>query len=188
MPWHTALYPGTYLTEQGSVCQYGTKLKTLLIIVLDTKVCNFDLYRPPDTSGTYRSVRLLIHGPPATGRYRQNRPSVVNFGCRRPTEREIFRRRSIEGEIDRRQSIEREIDRQQSIEGEKGKKKKKKRRKKKRRRRTYFPHDVLARAPSLPSPASAFFPTRGDGTSPHTGRKIEATTTQAKSNETSTGT
>ncbi|RWW51054.1 hypothetical protein BHE74_00042634 [Ensete ventricosum] len=49
-----------------------------------------------------------------------------------------------------------------SIEGEKGKKKRKRRKKKKRRRRTYFSHDVLARAPSPPSPASAFSPARGD--------------------------
>ncbi|RWW82835.1 hypothetical protein BHE74_00008684 [Ensete ventricosum] len=78
---------------------------------------------------TYRSTRLLVHGLPATGQYRQNQPLAVDFD----------RRRSIEGEIDRRQSIE----------GEKGKKKKRKRRKKNKRRRrkkkTSFPSAVLAR-------------------------------------------
>ncbi|RZS12605.1 hypothetical protein BHM03_00044072 [Ensete ventricosum] len=74
---------------------------------------------------TYRSARLLVRGPPATGRYRQNRPppkSTVGgrFGHRR------------------------------SIEGEKGKKKKRKRRKKKKRRRR-IPRTVLARMPSLPA-------------------------------------
>ncbi|RRT78813.1 hypothetical protein B296_00013261, partial [Ensete ventricosum] len=49
----------------------------------------------------YRSARLPVRGPSTTGRYRQNRSSVIDFGRRR------------------------------SIEGEKGKKKKRKRRKKK---------------------------------------------------------
>ncbi|RWV93356.1 hypothetical protein GW17_00044192 [Ensete ventricosum] len=52
----------------------------------------------------YRSARLPVHGPPAIGRYRQNRPLAVDFGRRR------------------------------SIEGEKGKKKRKRRKKKKSRR------------------------------------------------------
>ncbi|RWV85801.1 hypothetical protein GW17_00052378, partial [Ensete ventricosum] len=52
------------------------------------------------------------------------------------------------------------IDCRQSIKGEKGKKKKRKRRKKKRR--TYFPRDVLARAPLPPSPVSTFSLVRGD--------------------------
>ncbi|RRT65593.1 hypothetical protein B296_00012400, partial [Ensete ventricosum] len=72
--------------------------------------------------GMYRSARLLVHEPPATGWYHQNRLSAINFGSWR------------------------------SIEGEKGKKKKKKkkrkrRKKKKRRRRkkTSFPRAVLAR-------------------------------------------
>ncbi|RWW06482.1 hypothetical protein GW17_00030186 [Ensete ventricosum] len=69
------------------------------------------------------------------------------------------------------------IDRRRSIEGEKGKKKKKRKRrkKKKRRRRTYFPRDVLARAPSPPSPTGAFSPARGDGMPPHAGRKFKVT-------------
>ncbi|RWW13427.1 hypothetical protein GW17_00022853 [Ensete ventricosum] len=66
---------------------------------------------PLGTGDGYRSARLTVRGPLATGRYRQNRSSVVDFGCRR----------SIEGEIDR----------WRSIEGEKGKKKKRKRRKNK---------------------------------------------------------
>ncbi|RWW32998.1 hypothetical protein GW17_00002302 [Ensete ventricosum] len=86
--------------------------------------------------GTDRSARLSIRGLPATGRYRQNRPSTVNFG----------RRRSIKGEIDRRRSIE----------GEKGKKKKKKE----------VPRAVLAHASPLLSLAGDFSPVRGDGTSP----------------------
>ncbi|RRT40705.1 hypothetical protein B296_00058330 [Ensete ventricosum] len=63
----------------------------------------------------YWSARLSVCRPLATGRYRQNRPSTIDFGCRR----------SIEGEIDGRRSIK----------GEKGKKKKRKRRKKKEERR-----------------------------------------------------
>ncbi|RWW36317.1 hypothetical protein BHE74_00058672 [Ensete ventricosum] len=66
---------------------------------------------PLGTGDGYRSARLTVRGPLATGRYRQNQSSVVDFGCRR----------SIEGEIDR----------WRSIEGEKGKKKKRKRRKNK---------------------------------------------------------
>ncbi|RWW12535.1 hypothetical protein BHE74_00048258 [Ensete ventricosum] len=62
--------------------------------------------------GTYRSARLPTCGPPAIGRYHQNRSSTVGFG----------RRWSIEGEINNRWSIE----------GEKGKKKKKRRRRKKK--------------------------------------------------------
>ncbi|RWV92982.1 hypothetical protein GW17_00044594 [Ensete ventricosum] len=65
--------------------------------------------------GTYRSARLLVHGPAATKQYCQNQPSTVDFG----------RRQLIEGEIDSRRSIE----------GEKRKKKKKKKKKKKRKRR-----------------------------------------------------
>ncbi|RWW45526.1 hypothetical protein BHE74_00048636, partial [Ensete ventricosum] len=52
----------------------------------------------------YQSAGLPVCGPPATGWYRQNRSSAVDFGRRR------------------------------SIEGEKGKKKKKKKRKRKRRK------------------------------------------------------
>ncbi|RRT67840.1 hypothetical protein B296_00034379 [Ensete ventricosum] len=43
------------------------------------------------------------------------------------------------------------------------------------RRRTYFPRDVLARAPLPLLPAGALSLVRGDGTSPHAGRKIEVT-------------
>ncbi|RZR92124.1 hypothetical protein BHM03_00020377 [Ensete ventricosum] len=63
---------------------------------------------PPVPGGTYQSFRLPVRGPPATRRYHQNRPLMVDFG----------HRQSIEGEIDRRRSIE----------GEKGKKKKKRKR------------------------------------------------------------
>ncbi|RZR85492.1 hypothetical protein BHM03_00012503 [Ensete ventricosum] len=80
--------------------------------------------------------------------------------------------------IDRRRPIEGEIDHQRSIEGKKGKKKKKRKEEKRRRGEeisTSFPRAVLTRTPSRPSLASTFSPTRGDGTSPHAGRKIEAT-------------
>ncbi|RWW70964.1 hypothetical protein BHE74_00021329 [Ensete ventricosum] len=62
--------------------------------------------------GTYRSAKLPVCRPLATGWYRQNRSSTVDFDYRR--------------------SIEREMDCRRSIEGEKGKKKKRKRRKKKK--------------------------------------------------------
>ncbi|RWW27591.1 hypothetical protein GW17_00007977 [Ensete ventricosum] len=63
------------------------------------------------------SARLPIRGPPTTGRYRQNRPWVIDYGPRR------------------------------SIEGEEGKKKKRKRRKKKKRgrRKKYLALSSLAR-------------------------------------------
>ncbi|RWW11261.1 hypothetical protein GW17_00025140 [Ensete ventricosum] len=62
------------------------------------------------------SIRPLLGGST------KNRPSAVDFDCRRP----------IEGEINRRRSIEGEIDRQRSIEREKGKKKKKRKEEKKK--------------------------------------------------------
>ncbi|RZS02744.1 hypothetical protein BHM03_00032814, partial [Ensete ventricosum] len=85
--------------------------------------------------GTYRSARLPVSGPPATGRFHQK--SIVGGRLKG----EIDRRRSIEGEIDRRQSIERE-------KGRKKKKRKKKKKKEKRRKKTYRPRTVLARASS----------------------------------------
>ncbi|RWV93273.1 hypothetical protein GW17_00044285 [Ensete ventricosum] len=91
-------------------------------------------YLPSDTSGTYRSARLPVCGPPATGQFRQK--STVDGRLKG----EINRRRSIEGEIDRRRSIEREKGRK--------KKRKKKKKKEKRRKKTYRPHAVLTRAPS----------------------------------------
>ncbi|RZS06736.1 hypothetical protein BHM03_00037448 [Ensete ventricosum] len=79
----------------------------------------------------YQSARLPVHGPPAIGRYRQNRPLAVDFGRRR------------------------------SIEGEKGKKKRKRRKKKEERRKKkksrripraiLLPHTVVAREPSSPA-------------------------------------
>ncbi|RZR79653.1 hypothetical protein BHM03_00005443 [Ensete ventricosum] len=36
----------------------------------------------------YQSARLLVRGPPATGRYRQNRPSIVDGGRKREEEEE----------------------------------------------------------------------------------------------------
>ncbi|RZS25206.1 hypothetical protein BHM03_00058370 [Ensete ventricosum] len=104
---------------------------------------------PPDKGGTYRSTRLPVHELPAIGRYRQNRPSVVDFGRRRP----------IEGEIDRRRSIEVKEERRRGEE----------------EKSTFFPRVVLARALSPPSPAGDFSPARGDEMSPRVGRKIEAT-------------
>ncbi|RWW63956.1 hypothetical protein BHE74_00028838 [Ensete ventricosum] len=44
----------------------------------------------------YQSARLPVHGPPAIGRYRQNRPLAVDFG----------RQRSIEGKKGRRRGKE----------------------------------------------------------------------------------
>ncbi|RZR99416.1 hypothetical protein BHM03_00028986 [Ensete ventricosum] len=60
---------------------------------------------PPISSGTYRSAKLTVREPPATGRYHQSRPSAVDFGHRR------------------------------LIEGEKGKKKKKKKKRKRRKKK-----------------------------------------------------
>ncbi|RWV92972.1 hypothetical protein GW17_00044603 [Ensete ventricosum] len=76
---------------------------------------------------TYQSVRLLVRRPADTKRYRQNRPSAVDF--------------------ERRQSIEGEIDRRRLIEGEKGKKKKRQRRKKKEeeKKKEYLVPPSLAR-------------------------------------------
>ncbi|RWW33354.1 hypothetical protein BHE74_00000682 [Ensete ventricosum] len=91
------------------------------------------------TGGIYRSTRLSVRGPPATGRFRQK--SIV--GGR------------LKGEIDRRRSIEGEIDRRWSIEREKGKKKKKKKKKNKKRKEekknTYRRRAVLAHASLLPA-------------------------------------
>ncbi|RWW40886.1 hypothetical protein BHE74_00053673 [Ensete ventricosum] len=118
-----------------------------------------------------------------TARYRavppkiDRRRSILTIGDRfRPSEIDFDRRRSIEGEIDR----------QRSIEGEKGKKKKRKKRKE-----YLFPRAILVGAPSphavvargshaparrrRPRVTGAFSPTRGDGTSPHMGRKVETT-------------
>ncbi|RWW56990.1 hypothetical protein BHE74_00036255 [Ensete ventricosum] len=108
--------------------------------------------KPKSQSGVWTTVKPFVNGGasgmlatcviqpvdmvkyadrPLPGGTAKNQPSAIDFG----------RRRSTEGESDHRRSIE----------GEKVKKKKKrKRRKKKRRRRTYFPRDVLARAPSPP--------------------------------------
>ncbi|RWV97261.1 hypothetical protein GW17_00039965 [Ensete ventricosum] len=61
--------------------------------------------RRRNVSPTYQSVRLSVRGLLVTGWYRQNQPSVVDFGRRR------------------------------SIEGEKGKKKKKKRKRRKKKKR-----------------------------------------------------
>ncbi|RWW58826.1 hypothetical protein BHE74_00034274, partial [Ensete ventricosum] len=47
--------------------------------------------------GTYRSARLPVCRPPTTGRYRQNRPSAIDFD----------RRRSIEGKEERRKKKKR---------------------------------------------------------------------------------
>ncbi|RWW02269.1 hypothetical protein GW17_00034655 [Ensete ventricosum] len=85
--------------------------------------------------GTYRSARLPVHGPPATGRFHQKSTVGGRF------KGEIDRRRSIEGEIDHWRSIERE-------KGRKKKKRKKKKKKEKKRKNTYRPRAVLARAPS----------------------------------------
>ncbi|RWW66195.1 hypothetical protein BHE74_00026451 [Ensete ventricosum] len=68
-------------------------------------------------SGTYRSARLSVRGPLATGRFRQK----STIGGR------------LKGEIGHRRSIEGEIDRRRSIEQEKGRKKKRKKKKKKKR-------------------------------------------------------
>ncbi|RWW07657.1 hypothetical protein GW17_00028951 [Ensete ventricosum] len=79
----------------------------------------------------YRSARLSVCGPPAIGRYRQNRSSTVDFGHRR------------------------------SIEGEKGKKKKRKRRKKKNTSRRPCPHAAAARGSPTSRPRSHAVASRG---------------------------
>ncbi|RWW41903.1 hypothetical protein BHE74_00052578 [Ensete ventricosum] len=38
---------------------------------------------PFGTGGTYRSDRILVHGPSATERYYRDHPSTVDFGHRR---------------------------------------------------------------------------------------------------------
>ncbi|RZS08785.1 hypothetical protein BHM03_00039803, partial [Ensete ventricosum] len=88
--------------------------------------------RLPTGGEGYRYVDRPLPGGTA-----KNRPSMVDFGRQRP----------IDGEIDRRRSIE----------GEKEKKKKKRKRRKKKRRRTYFPRDILACVPWLPSAFSMGF-------------------------------
>ncbi|RWW51438.1 hypothetical protein BHE74_00042217 [Ensete ventricosum] len=87
--------------------------------------------------GTYRSVRLPVHGPPTTERFCQKstvdgrlRTSAIDFG--------------------RRQPIEEEIDRRRSIEEENGKKKRKRKKKRRGEERIPRPRAVLAR---LSSPA-----------------------------------
>ncbi|RZR99163.1 hypothetical protein BHM03_00028663 [Ensete ventricosum] len=96
-----------------------------MVSFVETKVCNFDLYRP---------VWAVHTGPPGyryadrplPGGSVKNRPSAVDFGRRRP--------------------IEEEIDRRRSIEEEKGKKKRKRKKEKEEGKKEY-----LARAPSLPA-------------------------------------
>ncbi|RRT53756.1 hypothetical protein B296_00048961, partial [Ensete ventricosum] len=83
---------------------------------------------PPGTGGTYRSARLPVRGPPATGRFSQK--STVDG--------------RLKGEIDRRRSIERE-------KGRKKKKSKKKKKRKEEKKNTYRPRAVLACASSLPA-------------------------------------
>ncbi|RWV93965.1 hypothetical protein GW17_00043542 [Ensete ventricosum] len=128
----------------------------------------------------YKSVRILFAISTCTARYgryisvcqvtgtRTARYRAVppKIDLRRQTEEEIDRRRLIEGEIDRRWSIEGEIDRRRSIEEENGKKKKK-------RREERIPRSRAVAATG--SPLVAFSPARGDGASPRTWRKIEAT-------------
>ncbi|RZR78181.1 hypothetical protein BHM03_00003451 [Ensete ventricosum] len=97
--------------------------------------------------GMYRSARLLVHEPPATRWYHQNRLSAIDFDSWR------------------------------SIEGEKGKKKKKKRKRRTRGEEERRRGEEERRPPfpvpsSLVGDSS---PVRGDRTSPRTGRKIEAT-------------
>ncbi|RWW26261.1 hypothetical protein GW17_00009367 [Ensete ventricosum] len=113
-------------------------------------------------SGTYRSVRLPIRGPPTTGQFRQKSIRPREETKRLPVRGERSRRRfaistcttrygryitvcqvtgmrtahyrAVSPKIDRQRSIEGEIDHRRSIEEEKGKKRK--RRKKKRRKNT----------------------------------------------------
>ncbi|RZS17309.1 hypothetical protein BHM03_00049435, partial [Ensete ventricosum] len=96
--------------------------------------------------GTYRSVRLPVHGPPTTERFCQKstvdgrlRTSAIDFGRRRP--------------------IEEEIDRRRSIEEENGKKKRKRKKKKKRGRKNTSP----ARRPRSPARGLRSWVARGRG-------------------------
>ncbi|RZS19923.1 hypothetical protein BHM03_00052385 [Ensete ventricosum] len=83
--------------------------------------------------------------------------------------------------IDRRRSIEKEIDRWQSIEGEKEKKKEEEEEEKKKEEYLLSPHRPHPRAVATRgSPAGDSSPARGDGMSPHAGRKIEATRKKKK--------
>ncbi|RWW05578.1 hypothetical protein GW17_00031139 [Ensete ventricosum] len=94
--------------------------------------------------GTYRSARLPVRGPPATGRF--HKKSTVSG--------------RLKGEIDRRWSVERE----------KGTKKKRKKKKKKEKRRKRIP---IARARSSPvrrrrpRVAGALSPVRGERSRRH---------------------
>ncbi|RWW67781.1 hypothetical protein BHE74_00024743 [Ensete ventricosum] len=87
------------------------------------------------------------------------------------------RYRVVPPKIDCWRWISGEINHWLSIEEEKGKKKKKRKRRKKNKNLLSMrrPRPRVARASSPPSPAGAFSPARGDGTSPRAGRKIEAT-------------
>ncbi|RWW58516.1 hypothetical protein BHE74_00034601 [Ensete ventricosum] len=76
---------------------------------------------PPGTGGTYQPIGLLVCGLLAIGWYRENRPSMVDFGRRRSIERKEERRRRGKEE------------------------------KKKEERSTSFPHAVLTRALSSPA-------------------------------------
>ncbi|RZR80786.1 hypothetical protein BHM03_00006874 [Ensete ventricosum] len=103
-------------------CEQFPKHKPELILL--PKVCNFDLYRPVWAIHTgppgYRYVDRPLPGDSV-----KNQPSAINFGRRRP--------------------IEREIDRRRSIEEEKGKKKRKRKKKEEGKK------EYLARAPSSPA-------------------------------------
>ncbi|RWV97510.1 hypothetical protein BHE74_00046549, partial [Ensete ventricosum] len=90
----------------------------------------------------YRSTRLPVHGPPATGRYRQNRPSVVDF--------------------DRRQSISTIGSRLREKKGRRRRRGKEETRKKRRRRKNILRRRCpqVAREPSPPS--LAIFLPRGE--------------------------
>ncbi|RZS02856.1 hypothetical protein BHM03_00032956 [Ensete ventricosum] len=138
-------------------------------------------------SGTYRSVRLPIRGPPTTGQFRQKSTRPREETKRLPVRGERSRRRfaistcttrygryitvyqvtgmrtthyrAVSPKIDRQRSIEGEIDHRRSIEEEKGKKKRK-RRKKKRRKNTVPSSPARHRCPRVaraPSLSSGAF-------------------------------
>ncbi|RWW09491.1 hypothetical protein GW17_00027024 [Ensete ventricosum] len=139
----------------GLLATVPCRLSALSVTVNDVEcVYEFVLYEGDTVSGNFvvvdhdifwnsdhPGIDLVVTGT-RTVRYQAiliNRPSAVDFDCRRP----------IEEEIDSRWSIEREIDRRRSIEEEKGKKKKKRKRRKKEEEKKEY----LVRVPSSPVPA-----------------------------------
>ncbi|RZS15314.1 hypothetical protein BHM03_00047132, partial [Ensete ventricosum] len=115
--------------------------------------------------GTYRSVRLPVCGPPATGRF-IILTCTARYGryipVRQVTSTRTAHYWAVLSKIDRRQPIEEEIDCRQSIEEEKGKKKRKRKKKKRRRKNTSPARRPRPRPLFLPREETERLPARGD--------------------------